>query len=460
MELGRNEPCHCGSSKKYKKCCLSKDEQASIPIEPPKKKTFNSLDNDDNNGSWEDSDNLGMDYTDTNQQEDVRNYVDPDLNEEENRLVNEWWNNYDPDTEAKEVEQHIWTFAKAYPNLVDHLGLEHEVIFEMGAEYNRASNTAAYINFLIKFRKEFPSAYEKSAGYYDADIIYWLTAQGEVENINHYFSFFIKNPTQHIDRLFPVIHFLVATENITPLMVLINAVKEQLKISQGSLQDETITMPLIYNEIDKFIDSDDDSMVKASKFIDLQEALGMDLYYKDKAIKFWAQGFADIAAPINSWNVNQKFKKEELYDFYLSISMNYMAFLHDRCNLSWISAQYYSAYIYEYLIEILDNSKKAVPKILFDFSEQKIDKIGVRLCQDFLFINPTKLFSLLNSIHTFADYLLLSGIANEKEVEIIQKDSNSIFQKNYPALLKENTESRFFEVFPLLKSKKIEGENV
>ena len=25
-ELGRNEPCHCGSGKKYKKCHLEKDE--------------------------------------------------------------------------------------------------------------------------------------------------------------------------------------------------------------------------------------------------------------------------------------------------------------------------------------------------------------------------------------------------------------------------------------------------
>ena len=25
---GRNEPCHCGSGKKYKNCCLVKDEEA------------------------------------------------------------------------------------------------------------------------------------------------------------------------------------------------------------------------------------------------------------------------------------------------------------------------------------------------------------------------------------------------------------------------------------------------
>lgn len=26
---GRNEPCHCGSGRKYKQCCLDKDEAAS-----------------------------------------------------------------------------------------------------------------------------------------------------------------------------------------------------------------------------------------------------------------------------------------------------------------------------------------------------------------------------------------------------------------------------------------------
>ncbi len=25
---GRNDPCHCGSGKKYKRCCLGKDEEA------------------------------------------------------------------------------------------------------------------------------------------------------------------------------------------------------------------------------------------------------------------------------------------------------------------------------------------------------------------------------------------------------------------------------------------------
>jgi hypothetical protein len=26
MNVGRNDPCHCGSGKKYKKCCAAKDQ--------------------------------------------------------------------------------------------------------------------------------------------------------------------------------------------------------------------------------------------------------------------------------------------------------------------------------------------------------------------------------------------------------------------------------------------------
>ena len=32
--IGRNEPCPCGSGKKYKKCCLAKDEAARFAAPP------------------------------------------------------------------------------------------------------------------------------------------------------------------------------------------------------------------------------------------------------------------------------------------------------------------------------------------------------------------------------------------------------------------------------------------
>ena len=31
MNIGRNDPCHCGSGKKYKHCCLSKETGLRLP---------------------------------------------------------------------------------------------------------------------------------------------------------------------------------------------------------------------------------------------------------------------------------------------------------------------------------------------------------------------------------------------------------------------------------------------
>ena len=33
LKLSRNDPCHCGSGKKYKKCCSSRDEKLNNPLE-------------------------------------------------------------------------------------------------------------------------------------------------------------------------------------------------------------------------------------------------------------------------------------------------------------------------------------------------------------------------------------------------------------------------------------------
>jgi hypothetical protein len=35
MELGRNDPCHCGSGKKYKRCHLASDEQRQSAVPEP-----------------------------------------------------------------------------------------------------------------------------------------------------------------------------------------------------------------------------------------------------------------------------------------------------------------------------------------------------------------------------------------------------------------------------------------
>ena len=42
MKTGRNDPCHCGSGKKYKKCCLKKEHEAQAAEDLAWEKWFES----------------------------------------------------------------------------------------------------------------------------------------------------------------------------------------------------------------------------------------------------------------------------------------------------------------------------------------------------------------------------------------------------------------------------------
>jgi tetratricopeptide (TPR) repeat protein len=42
-KIGRNEPCPCGSGKKYKQCCLQKDEAAALAAAPPPRPPLTKL---------------------------------------------------------------------------------------------------------------------------------------------------------------------------------------------------------------------------------------------------------------------------------------------------------------------------------------------------------------------------------------------------------------------------------
>lgn len=43
MKLGRNELCHCGSSKKYKKCCIDKDRKMKTKVSQEEKELFTNF---------------------------------------------------------------------------------------------------------------------------------------------------------------------------------------------------------------------------------------------------------------------------------------------------------------------------------------------------------------------------------------------------------------------------------
>jgi len=129
MKTGRNDPCHCGSGKKYKKCCLEQDMIVPISSVTSDNKQYKpkinawepedeywdveggekDWDEDSDNEVEEDSDEDSK-HDDDDDFDDDENFEEhdddfddtaendetelPEISEEETKLVDEWWDIY------------------------------------------------------------------------------------------------------------------------------------------------------------------------------------------------------------------------------------------------------------------------------------------------------------------------------------------------------------------------------
>src|ERR1035441_7726719 len=115
MKAGRNDPCPCGSGKKYKKCCLPKDQL--IPMAPPPIAEAPEPIADPVEDDWQEAETL-----DEVEAEEPGNIVDeperpplhkypcpetklPDLPPEQEKIIEDWWKETSPVYHERDADQ-------------------------------------------------------------------------------------------------------------------------------------------------------------------------------------------------------------------------------------------------------------------------------------------------------------------------------------------------------------------
>ena len=93
MKIGRNAPCHCGSGKKYKKCCLRKDAEKSDS--PPSRPDDNGV---EAHSDWDDDDDWD---DDSNWNED------DDWDDDEDDSLREQWDTYEERYRCDQFEETV-----------------------------------------------------------------------------------------------------------------------------------------------------------------------------------------------------------------------------------------------------------------------------------------------------------------------------------------------------------------
>jgi len=375
----------------------------------------------------------------------------PTISNEEQETVDKWWSVYHKLENIDEIKIHLDLFLNQHPVLVENLGLEYEALFELGADYRRNERGGEYIEFLIDFRKRFPRVFAKSAGYYDFDIIAWQISQGKIDKVKGYLDNYIENPVKLIDKLYELIDLLLATNNTEEARTLIAQVAKNIIESGELIGCDDFADPLLMDAFSSYMEADFTGH-NIQRFVqDLDQFIPFPIEKDNNIEEIWSGKQEAILRPFEQWPDpvrNEKRKNGELYEH---VALNFMRYMKEQTNISWMSAQYYSDLIKGYLLKLLEHNQK-MTGWTFLCSKKIMEEVLINVTQRmFLYIDCTQFMALLNGLHLFSDYLHLCGNLEAKDALTIQENCRVLWKKNYPDLNKNYFEASCFSRYPLFQ---------
>jgi len=451
---GRNNPCHCGSGKKYKKCCQDQDQKLEAAKLQVKEKPIRKPEIEketDFSKPWTEDENKDFDTPRRNDSTHLLDSPYPEISEEEEALVDAWWAEYEEiEDDAEEVLHHIQTFLETNrPEVSENLGLEEEVIFELGGDLLKMDKYELYIDFLKNLRVKFPVIYEKSAAYFDQNIITWLVITDDLEQIPDYLDYLMKQSGQSPEKIFEIHNLLLALNLEDTLLLFINSLKKPLLEEKGIFSKEDILTPLVYHQAEKYLkpeitDGEIHGLIDSYKDIFPFE-LEVELEFEN-----WKERIPDFYREMKPWEIPVKAKKNDIMALYQRITDHYMFFMHHKFGLSLTSARYYSELLFRLLVTYRE-VKKGKMKNLFEFDIKVLDEAILILSRiELWFIDATQFMTYLNAYYYFAEYLFHCQVLDEMEKGDIQ-DSIRGFLDSLPEdfLNKQYIEMKCFQKFPL-----------
>jgi len=460
INIGRNDYCHCGSGKKYKKCCLEKDEsenlKASVLAKDHPDEDFEEFEDipnteiqrdapteEESQSTWEPPLNKFPAFPKPPQKV-------PDLSPEHNRIVEDWWKAMMPlygKRDTGEMIRGLEDFMKEYPDLVVHLGLESEFLFELGADLGRKKEWSRFANLLIRIRKEHPEMYVRSFSYYDRDIITELVLCKRFEEIPRYFNFFHQYPDSEPDNASEVIDLLAWTDRQNELFEFVKPIAMPIWISPDVLGGWFALRWLVFAQYVPLLESGTapekaaKTVIEAVKDLNIPNKPDFDMLTIQREFEFC------LKTP-TTWNFSACKTNSSVRRFYHDVSWNYCAFIHDVKGFSWTRAYFLSDRLKDYWLDMASNKK---PKEPFRFNEANIDKYISRTCKNFFTINGVRAVSLLEALWHFADYLFAHSWLEAEAQKHVHDMCRRLFDLCMPVLESTDPVPRLISEFPEMK---------
>lgn len=448
-KLGRNEPCHCGSGKKYKKCCLG------IKLEPVVQDFSETLTNPDIDDAWDDfeDDTEEKNYPQHNKYP-CKKFIEniPQIDPVQKKLVDDWWDVFEKPykngrTNVNKCIVLLKEFLTKHPELAPNLEIHYEALFEIGAEALRTGQYDTYIEFLIWYRKNCIEGYKLSGAYYDRALIeYFLIQKDCPEKIIDYFDIYKEYPDHGIDELAKVKDSLQGLNQPELCIELLNDIYPNIFYSHNVIGSSDFVEPIVLNCFYKYAkrnysEKDLDLMINELKEISSKvPEMGIitDKEFWDKRLNNMYSQDSKLAIPSTS----------DIKDFYEKLTLQFEVYLNEKKNKKWLTASYLSSHVLNFLLASIKNKKKKSQNV-FNFDSKKLERFIMERYKNIFWLEAVPSLSFIQAIYYFCEFLKEKEYINEIDFMSAKKSTVSIFSEVYKHSKNEFYTTKYFENFPI-----------
>ncbi len=458
-KLGRNKPCPCGSGKKYKKCCLVKNEEERRLAQEEKlyekDVSLGRIDPFAGDEEWEEDsmeeleDGSVEEYGEEYDEYQVENSeVMPDISPlpaegtpKFETADAEYVKISDPD----KLRTHIENFMDLHPDLIRELDLGGEPLLELGGMYVRQGRHQSYIEMLNRLRIEFPDEYLRSFPYFDNDAIFWSIINGKKNNIYELLENYRQYPDRNADNLFELIDFLMSWNCQDILTDFVQDIYSEVCTSPNIIGGDEIITPVLTTVMAPYLEQELEKM-DLGELADKIKTYGNLVNQDWTEPKFLERQIKIILGKHEQWNLDDCRTRNHAIKRYYDMSANFMGWVISHTGLDWCAAEYHRGLVFEYLANALPKKKKY--RNLFPFAEKDMDRHIVKLSQTMIWLEPTRLFGFLNGIYLFQEFLVESLSLSSEQARVNMESCVHLFEKSYSAIVKQDFKALAWEKFP------------
>ncbi len=443
MKIGRNEPCPCGSGKKYKRCCLRKPDEKAAEPEP---EHAHGVELEDFPDEWE-MEALIAPYRDIPRPPEGKEYAAEDLEQ-----IEAWWEGH-----QNLLESDKEAFLKATINLLDtnpklfpYLDFA-EIHWEMFLEIDGQKDWTLLCETLRKFKTSFLEAYLPDFPYYDRYLLFEAVFKGDEEEVAELSSRHKIYADYNPDFASSLINLLLLTGMEKPLFDLVEAIGLPCWYSDNVMSGYFAVDWLIFQH---YLPALENRLAPDVAVEDVSRRLsetGLDRHFHVE-VGFLRNFFNGVRVGPDILKPEKIRKKKEFQDFIRQLSFHFCGYLAWERNLHWSTAKACCDKVYHYL---LDGSKKKKTK--FDYLPSKPDLLErylVEKCSDMGLLDPVRALLMLQSVYFFADYLAYRQIIDEGRKQDTQNMCFSLAEKAKQATSNE-IESLLFARFPSVPAERV-----